>query len=290
MATIEPFIHRKIVTLTEDATVAQAARALCSHRIGAVMVSNKSGRFVGIVTDRDLVCRSMASGSGLNQKLSEVVTRSLVTIDQFATVNDVIGLMEYYGVRRIPVIRRTKKEREKCVGMVTLDDLLVAQSIESARAARIVRSQVFRRLAKGTDKSSPNQGLANLRYFIHEFARQMAVPNDTALKAARCILELLIQRLHFTGAAHLMLQLPRALQEQLIELASGPDRSITAQSFVNNVMIATGAGHSEAMQLIYGFWMALERLVDRDELKHVFNQLPADIQELFAQRIERAAA
>jgi hypothetical protein len=50
--------------------------------------------------------------------------------------------MEEHGVRRIPIIHRMSENAERCIGVVTLDDLIMSKSVDLQHLTRIVRSQL----------------------------------------------------------------------------------------------------------------------------------------------------
>jgi CBS domain-containing protein len=141
-ASLEPFIHRKIVVLHENSTALQAAKALCEHQIGCIVVSDHRATITGIVTDRDLVCSIMALELSPDITLKEIMTETPFTITEAASLDEAVELMEKHGLRRIPVLSDGRYGHQKCVGMVTLDDLLAESAISSENASRIVRSQI----------------------------------------------------------------------------------------------------------------------------------------------------
>jgi CBS domain-containing protein len=142
-ASLEPFIHRKIVILHEDSTAFQAAKALCEHQIGCVLVSDRHSNMTGVLTDRDLVCSVMAMELSPDIALKEIMSPMPITVTEAASLGDAIALMEKHGLRRIPVLSAGQSGHRKCVGIVTLDDLLAAGAITPEHASRIVRSQIL---------------------------------------------------------------------------------------------------------------------------------------------------
>src|SRR5689334_14304244 len=108
MRSILPFIQRNVIVLHDDATIEQAARAMQEHQIGCVVLSDHASHIIGIATDRDLVNGVLAAGvKAIDQmKVAEVMTRNPFSVDEYADIKRVIGLMEEHGVRRIPIIHK----------------------------------------------------------------------------------------------------------------------------------------------------------------------------------------
>jgi CBS domain-containing protein len=101
-----------------DATAAEAAALMRDQDIGDVLVQEDGGS-LGIVTDRDIVTRAVASGHNPTEvRLGDICTQDVETVDVDTSVEDVIRLMSDKAIRRVPVC-----EGNKPVGVVSLGDL-----------------------------------------------------------------------------------------------------------------------------------------------------------------------
>jgi CBS domain-containing protein len=88
------------------------------RHLGAVLVTEKHGRLVGIFTGRDAVCRVLAVGKSPSKtKLRDVMTASPVTMSSERSVIEALRLMWDGGFRHVPVM-----EDEKLVGVVSRGD------------------------------------------------------------------------------------------------------------------------------------------------------------------------
>lgn len=77
-------------------------------------------KVVGVVTDRDIVCRAVARGENpLLLSAAAVMTSPAVTVREHDDVDEVVRLMETHQVRRIPVL---EQNGEIC-GIVSLADI-----------------------------------------------------------------------------------------------------------------------------------------------------------------------
>jgi CBS domain-containing protein len=125
--TVSELMHRNVVKLESSATVLDAARHMRDSSIGDVLVTEK-GKLRGIVTDRDLVVRCLATeGDPKNTRVGEVCSEDLVTLSPHDDFQDAVQLMNDHAVRRLPVV-----EGDEVVGILSLGDLSVAQDRESA--------------------------------------------------------------------------------------------------------------------------------------------------------------
>lgn len=127
----------RLVILSPDSPVLDAARAIEQNRIGALLVQDR-GRIVGIVTDRDLAVRVL--GRALDPRtttVGEIMTPSPLTLGPQDSREDAIRLMQECNVRRIPIV-----EDGRVVGIVTLDDLLLDEAAPLEELAAIVQAQL----------------------------------------------------------------------------------------------------------------------------------------------------
>ena len=116
---LKDLMSRKVVTVEPEETVAVAARMLARHNIGSLPVSTREGKLLGVVTDRDLVIRCMASGRRPEEtKVREVMTAGVISAGPEMEVWAAAHLMGRSQIRRLPVV-----ENGKLQGMVSLGDL-----------------------------------------------------------------------------------------------------------------------------------------------------------------------
>lgn len=195
---IAPYMHRKIVVLHEDQPIHEAIRAMCTNRIGCVVVSDRHGHMTGILTDRDVVCKMVPLEFDPDATLAEAMTESLVKTTESATLDDVIALMKEHGVRRIAVTRTAKKV-ERCIGLVSLDDLLANQQIASKDVAQIVKSQIWRRerRLRLTEQPAHLGTDANLAKLVDAVSARTGLSHETALRFANVVLSMLVRRVSY---------------------------------------------------------------------------------------------
>jgi len=109
-------------TLTQNSTVAEAAKVMKRYRIGSVVVTDEGKKPLGIVTSKDIVIRCLAGGFNPQKtKLKSIMSKPLVTISDTTNILKVLDLMVNRDIRRIGVVREGK-----LVGIVTVSDILKA--------------------------------------------------------------------------------------------------------------------------------------------------------------------
>ena len=134
---------RDVVSIGPDATVLQAARLMLQHHISGLPVVDQKGELVGILSEGDFLRRRETAterrrsrwleflmGPGKiaseythshGQKVSEVMTDEVQTVDEDADLETVVELMERRRIKRVPVTRGGKM-----TGIVTRSNLMHA--------------------------------------------------------------------------------------------------------------------------------------------------------------------
>ena len=112
-----------VIRIHPEETVSVAARTLTNHNIGILPVCGSDGRLCGLVTDRDLVTRCMASGRDPGRtQVREVMTGRVISVRPDTDAGAAAHLMGREQIRRLPVT-----ENGRLCGMIRLGDLAVRQ-------------------------------------------------------------------------------------------------------------------------------------------------------------------
>ena len=118
MAAIAKHVTRDMVALDAGAPIHEAARLMAERKIGSVAV-REEGRIVGLVTERDLVIRVLASGGSAAQPIREAMRQGIPRVQPDATEADVVGLMRDHTTRHLLV-----EEAGQVVGVVSMRDVI----------------------------------------------------------------------------------------------------------------------------------------------------------------------
>ena len=112
---------KPVVTASVQMTVSQAARAMRSKNVGALVVVN-AGRPIGMLTDRDIAVDVVARGMDPDSvRVGDVMRKKPHTIRQELGLFDAARAFAKSGVRRLPVVDK----RGVLVGVIAIDDIMM---------------------------------------------------------------------------------------------------------------------------------------------------------------------
>jgi CBS domain-containing protein len=102
--------------VSQDADVKEAARIMKDKDTGVVPVVDGK-KVIGLITDRDIVVRGIAEGKDLaNCRVNELMTKSVRSVREDDTIDQVLTMMSSSEIRRVPVVNGS----DEIVGIVSL--------------------------------------------------------------------------------------------------------------------------------------------------------------------------
>jgi CBS domain-containing protein len=141
--------QQPVQTVQASSTVAEAARLMCTHSVGALVITDASEVTpLGIITDRDLVWMIAEGLDPQTATVDRFVRSPLRSVCVTESLSDVTRAMREHGVRRLPIV----DPERRLLGIVALDDILLLLGKELADVAAAVRGELKqeRHLGAGT--------------------------------------------------------------------------------------------------------------------------------------------
>jgi CBS domain-containing protein len=112
----------------------QVAKMMVQYDCGEIPVLDITDRPIGVVTDRDIVCRVVAERkSPMAHPADTCMSEFVVTVRADATIWEVVSAMEQHQVRRVPVVDASGC----CIGIISQAD--VASVARAGRVGELVR-------------------------------------------------------------------------------------------------------------------------------------------------------
>ena len=123
---VKDAMHKGAEWVAPDTAVSQVAKKMRELDVGSIPVG-ENDKLIGMVTDRDIICRAVANGKDLSKLTArDVMTKGIVYCRDTEELDDALRIMETKKVRRLPVIN----EQKRMVGMLSFGDVSHAVSHE----------------------------------------------------------------------------------------------------------------------------------------------------------------
>jgi CBS domain-containing protein len=119
---VKDVMHKGVDWVSPDTPITEIAKLMCEHEIGAIPIG-ENDRLIGMVTDRDIVCKGLAKDSfDARHATARDVMTSGIGIHCCREDDDLaktMRRMEPLKVRRLPVVNKNKR----MVGILSLGDV-----------------------------------------------------------------------------------------------------------------------------------------------------------------------
>ena len=109
----------EVCCVKPDATVCEVVKLMEKNHIGCVPVCDKNNCIIGVITDRDIILRSIACDKDVKStNVSEIMTCNVCTCNENDNISEAEKKMSENQIRRIPVV-----DNNKVIGILTIGDL-----------------------------------------------------------------------------------------------------------------------------------------------------------------------
>ena len=124
---VRDIMSTDVETATPDTTLEQIATMMKEQDVGSIPVVD-GDELTGIVTDRDIVVRCIATGDDPSEvEAEQILSGDLQTVEPDDDVEQAARIMSRHQIRRLPVV-----EDGELVGMVSIGDIAVKEDEDTA--------------------------------------------------------------------------------------------------------------------------------------------------------------
>ena len=96
----------EIFSVTPDALVIDAIKMMDAKKVGALLVTEKNNKLVGIVSERDYTRKLILKDrSSAKTKVSEIMTSDLKTADPSQSLEECMVIMSHSHIRHLPIVK-----------------------------------------------------------------------------------------------------------------------------------------------------------------------------------------
>lgn len=185
MQTLETLLRRAAVCCTEDTPLQAAARKMVDEAVSSLLITQEE-TLVGIVTDRDMRARALATGMAPDTPIGAIMTADPVTVAPTMNVMDALLLMSERELHHLPVVDGAGRP----LGLVSANDILAAQAVGAVPIGKTVRKaattdeinsslarmpqMVVKLMDAGVDGAQVAGQVASIGYVVHRRIIQLA--------------------------------------------------------------------------------------------------------------------
>ena len=128
----------KVVTTDPTALVPEVAETLTTHRIGAILVVDRTGQLLGILSERDIVNSLATNGiRTLEMTAGQLMTRAVHLAHLGMTIEEAMRKMTLGRIRHLPVI-----ENGAVVGLVSIGDVVKSRIMSQEAEVDSLRAYI----------------------------------------------------------------------------------------------------------------------------------------------------
>ncbi|ADP81784.1 CBS domain-containing protein [Pseudofrankia inefficax] len=136
MTTARDIMHRDATCIGSTQTLLDAARKMRDLGVGALPICGEDDRLQGIITDRDIVIRCLASGGDPGTTPASALAQGTpLYVDADANLDQVLARMSEKRVKRVPVI-----DNHRLVGMISEADLASCGRLSESQLGQLVEA------------------------------------------------------------------------------------------------------------------------------------------------------
>ena len=188
---VKTLISRDVVIMETHDTIQTVAKKMAEENISATLINDpeltdeQGNSFVGIITEKDLCAKVIASGLSVDTPVSEVMSTELISLDHNAYIFEAMLLMLRFNVHHLPILKNKQP-----IGLIEVGDIIRYES-------------------------------QNSLLFVSSIFQQQS-PEDLALLSAQlkdCFIRMVNEdaNSHMVGRA--MSEIGRSFKQRLLELA-----------------------------------------------------------------------
>jgi CBS domain-containing protein len=132
--------RKEVYYISEEKSVMQAAQYLREKQVRSVGVLDAAGKLTGVISQSDISDKVAAENKcPESMKVSEIMSRELLTVTPEMTFEDSLRAMEQNGVYHLLILDAQNRYQ----GMLSVSDLLKVMAADNKERADMLESYIF---------------------------------------------------------------------------------------------------------------------------------------------------
>ena len=129
----------QVWTIKAQATIHDVLGSLVTHTIGALIVTDDTGRIAGMISERDIIRECHTNGRQIDRTLVEkIMHRNPIIGSPEDEVDYIMGIMTKNRIRHVPIVAGGKLE-----GIISIGDIVKAQLTHSEYENHYLKDYLF---------------------------------------------------------------------------------------------------------------------------------------------------
>lgn len=127
-----------IYGLPKSVKLREAIALLNEKNIGVVLITNSDGTLAGILSERDIVRRSLLQETGFrDEPVTKSMTKNVLSVGLSASVDDVMEIMTNSHIRHVPVL-----DGDVIKGLISIGDVVKRKIADAENEAAAMRDYI----------------------------------------------------------------------------------------------------------------------------------------------------
>lgn len=128
----------EVYSVVNTVKLRDGIKVLNSKNIGVVLITDQAGSLVGILSERDIIRRSLAQETGFrDEPITKSMTDKIKTVSSAASIDDVMEIMTSSRIRHIPVI-----DDGQISGLISIGDVVKRKIAQAENEAATLRDYI----------------------------------------------------------------------------------------------------------------------------------------------------
>tara|TARA_R110001583_G_scaffold49303_4_gene154342 strand:- start:23642 stop:25516 length:1875 start_codon:yes stop_codon:yes gene_type:complete len=129
---VKTLISRDVIIMSNNSSVQSVAQRMTQENLSALLINDpditddQGNSFVGIITERDLCAKVIASGLSVETPVSEIMSTELISLDHNAYIFEAMLLMSRFNVHHLPILKNKQP-----IGLIEVADIIRYESQNS---------------------------------------------------------------------------------------------------------------------------------------------------------------
>jgi len=117
---VKDIMKTDVLTVQPEISVVEAAKLMTEKHVGSLIIVNKKGKIIGILTERDILTDIVAKGEDLKNFLTKnIMSKHVIKINPEKTIEEASKLMVKKKIKKLPVVKNGK-----IIGIITASDIV----------------------------------------------------------------------------------------------------------------------------------------------------------------------